>query len=101
MKTIWKFPILEPHEYNEIEMPEGADVLTVQMQGKTMCLWAIVDPEAPKVPRMFNVCGTGNSMLEHVQRRYIGTIQMHGGQYIFHIFEVLGDWRYLAGIKPA
>jgi hypothetical protein len=49
---------------------------------------------------MFQVCGTGTTMLENVERKYIGTVQLHGGLYVFHVFEVLGDWRYLAGIKP-
>ena len=96
MKTIWKFP-LESQEYSEIEMPHGAEVLAAQVQNKTICLWATVDPEAPKQPRMFQICGTGISMLEHVERNYIATVQI--GPYVFHIFEVLGDWRYLAGIK--
>ena len=99
MKAIWKFS-LDLQEYSEIEMPQGATVLTVQVQHGTIRLWAIVDTEAPKQPRMFQVCGTGASMLENVERSYIGTVQLQGGRYIFHIFEILGDWRYMAGIKP-
>jgi hypothetical protein len=95
MKTIWKFP-LKLREYNEVEMPKGAEVLTAQVQGETICVWAGVDPEAPTEPRMFQISGTGTTMHEHQERKYIGTVQR--GRYVFHVFEVLGDWRRLAGI---
>ena len=42
MKTIWKFPV-PVNDGNVLEMPEGAKILSVQVQGETPCLWALVD----------------------------------------------------------
>lgn len=77
-----------PTDNQEIEMPEGAEILTVQMQKTDLCLWAIVDPEAKKVKRKFNVFGTGHEI--DIKGTYIGTFQMHGGDLIFHVFEIIG-----------
>lgn len=41
MKTIWKFE-LKVGDKQTVEMPEGAEILTAQFQGDTLCLWALV-----------------------------------------------------------
>jgi hypothetical protein len=85
-KTIWKFPLKGPHDYNEIEMPKGAEILTAQVQNKTICLWAMVDPEAPKETRMIEIAGTGTTIIDpDGPRKYIATVQV--GPYVFHLFE--------------
>lgn len=85
-KTIWKFE-LRP-AITKIEMPEGAQVLTAQMQGNQLCLWALVDPGAKKETRTFEVFGTGHPINEG-NIMYITTFQMSGGAFIFHVFELL------------
>ena len=69
-----------------VEMPEGAKILTVQMQGQTLCLWALVDvePELPKQNREIEIIGTGNQIIE-APRRYIATTQC--GPWVWHVFE--------------
>lgn len=86
-KVIWKYPLAVTSE-NWIEMPWGAEVLTVQRQGEAVCLWAKVDPTADKKKRMFVVLPTGMEY-EEFPSRYIGTFQVHGGALIFHVFEAL------------
>jgi hypothetical protein len=83
MKTIWKWT-LKPQTV--IDMPDGAQVLTVQMQHGEPQLWALVDPVAPTVKRVFNIYGTGHSMGDRTGS-YIGTFQMDGGSLVFHVFE--------------
>lgn len=46
MKTIWKFPVPTTDQGAVLEMPKGAEVLTVQTQGAEPQLWAVVDPTA-------------------------------------------------------
>jgi hypothetical protein len=88
MKTIWKFPLAFIDEQN-LMMPTCAEILTAQMQGTYLCLWALVDPKAPKQRRVIEVLGTGNPVSE-ANRRYIATVQMVGG-LVWHIFEKLVD----------
>ena len=43
-KTIWKYK-LKIDILQEIIMPIGARILSVQMQSNTPCLWVLVDPK--------------------------------------------------------
>lgn len=58
MKTIWKFS-LQPTVEHTILMPVGAEILSVQTQRNTACIWALVDPTAEKEKRKFIIVGTG------------------------------------------
>ena len=85
MKEIWKFQI-GPGE-DSFEMPDGAVVIAVQTQRETPCMWAVVDPAAPKKLRTFRTVGTGHPFdLEGLE--YLGTFQLQGGALVFHTFEV-------------
>lgn len=85
-KTIWKFPIVVADSV-QISMPQGARVLSVQEQNRTPCIWALVDPEAPKQTRRFRILGTGHDFPEADAYEYHDTFQMHGGALVFHLFE--------------
>lgn len=85
-QTIWKFE-LPVEDEPSVRMPLGAEVLTVQTQAGKPCLWALVDPAAPKHDRRFRIVGTGHPFDDADAHRYIGTFQMHGGALVFHVFE--------------
>jgi hypothetical protein len=70
---------------DKIEMPEGAQILSVQVQQNIPVLWAMVDPEAPKRDYYFDILPTG-VVTNHKKLDYIGTIQTHGGSIILHVF---------------
>jgi len=88
--AVWKFQ----HEIEDqfsIEMPKGAEILSVQVQHGKPCLWALcnADKEAAKESRKFVYVGTGH---EHPARFYqglafVGTIQLANGGLVFHLFE--------------
>lgn len=82
-KTIWKYE-LEPS--TTLEMPVGAKILHVHEQNDVMCLWALVDTEAPLEVRTFSVYGTGHPMHNHPME-YIGTAHLSGGSLVLHVFE--------------
>jgi hypothetical protein len=88
MKSIWKFPI-EIKDRQNLLMPEGAEILTAQVQGQSPCLWALVNPNARKTVRTIAVNGTGHPIEDDAERHYIGTIQMGGGVFVWHVFEEL------------
>ena len=85
MKAIWKFP-LSVEDRQEIEMPAGAEILTAQLQGNTLYLWAVVDDQAPKEKRTIEVFGTGQLMSSET-RKYISTFQLYRLALVFHVFE--------------
>ena len=84
--TIWKFDIGESFD-SWMEMPKGAKILSVQIQKGRLCLWAIVNPDAERVPRHIVVVGTGHE-LGFCNGAFINTIQMAGGDLIWHIFDL-------------
>jgi len=94
MSVIYKYP-MEITDFQEIEMPEGAEILCVQtadlpyghdwVSGPT--LWAMVDPDKPLKPRRFYVFGTGKPMKYEHKLKYIGTTQQNNGALVWHIFE--------------
>ena len=85
MLSIWKFG-LPLSDRVEIEMPHGAQVLSVGVQRGNPCLWALVDAHRRQVHRTFYVHGTGHPVIDP-DALFIGTIQLHGGALIFHVFE--------------
>ncbi len=86
-KVIWKFD-LEAKPEQQIEMPIGAEILSMQMQGDQARLWALVEPEAKKETRTFEVIGTGQ-LIPDEDRIFIGTYQVFNGDLVFHVFEKL------------
>ena len=87
-QAVYKYP-LDISGYNEISMPIGAEILTVQIQDGKAFVWALVDinPYKNLEVRKIAVYGTGHTI--HTDVKYIGTIQMMDGKLVFHVFEEL------------
>lgn len=88
MKTIWKYTL--PVGDGEINMRQGAEILTVQTQGNIPYLWAIVDTEKTKGTRKFILRGTGH-IFTGEEGKYIGTFQLINLGLVFHVFEKKGE----------
>ncbi len=86
MTTIWKYA-LEVTDTVIIAMPEGATVLTVDVQHGVPAMWVMVDPDAPLEDRAFYVRGTGHAMGEAEGFAHVGTFQLAGGSFIGHVFD--------------
>lgn len=72
-----------------IMMPKDAHILTVQMQGETPRIWAIVDETTEFETRYFRIINTGDNIdFDLPSSRYIGTFQSSSGNYVGHMFEV-------------
>ncbi len=91
-KTIYKYS-LAVKDFQDVLLPIGAEILTVQVQGENACMWALVNPnETQKENRNIEIFGTGHPIGYGmgISRKYISTFQMHGGQLVFHAFEYTG-----------
>lgn len=84
MKSTWKYP-LSITDRQIVSMPQGAQILTVQVQHDTPCLWALVNSENPLQARGIQIFGTGHPASNAGE--YIGTFQVAGGSLVFHVFE--------------
>lgn len=81
-KQIWKYSL-----ENVIEMPKGAEILTIDIQNGQLFnaqMWVKVDTENEVEKRMFEVIGTGQNF-DDTNRKYIGTYQ--DGPFVWHVFE--------------
>ena len=84
---IWKYQ-LNVIDEQQLFLPADAKILTVQTQRGTPCLWALVNEEnTAKELRKIAIYGTGNPIPDD-PGEYIATFQMHGGDLVFHVFEV-------------
>lgn len=84
MNAIWKYPVYVDDLF-ELEMPVGAAILTIQLQDRHPCLWALVDTSAPVERRKLAVRGTGLAIEANL--RYIGTFQQP--PFVWHLHEVM------------
>lgn len=102
MKSIYKYVAMYPDfgtsskRFN-IEMPTGAQILSVAIQHGVPVLWAMVDTRVKTVEqRHFMVYGTGASVRTDEAYEHIGTVEMDmGGNNfareicIWHYFEIV------------
>jgi hypothetical protein len=70
-----------------IDLPRSAQLLTVQEQAGTVCLWAWVCPSEPIQSRKIRIVGTGHPIEGNL--KYITTFQQFGGSLVWHVFEDL------------
>jgi hypothetical protein len=89
MKTIWKFPLLVTDDFS-VAMPIGAKIISLDTQmidgHERPCVWALVDPEASERRVRFRVVGTGHPFPDAEGLEPLGSIQLAGGRYVFHVF---------------
>lgn len=85
MNAIWKYELL-PVLKQIVSMPAGAKIVHVATQFEKPCIWAFVDPYAPKVDRIFGVVMTGCSF-EAGKVRHVGTFMLQGGAIVGHVVE--------------
>lgn len=87
MKTIWKFS-LSHLERNEIKVPRGSKLLSVQVQCGRLFVWVLVgEKEASKCDyrtKVVSVYGTGFDVPDD-PGRFVGTIV--DGEFVWHVFE--------------
>lgn len=85
MKAIWKFNV-PIQDMFDLWLPDGAEIVTFQVQGEFAYIWAICDTsnESSKA-RHFRLYGTGHPH-EDIKGKHIGTIQMNR-EFVWHLFE--------------
>jgi len=86
IKKIYKYPLLVTDKQT-IQMPVGAEILTVQIQNNRPMIWVLFpDPYLATEKRTFRVIGAGHAIIDQ-QLKYIATFQLLGGELVFHVFE--------------
>lgn len=84
MKTIHKHPI-QTTDCQTIEIPFWCNLLTVQAQHGTPCIWAEVETTDTMSKLHIRTFGTGHEIPEDIGQ-YPGTYQLEGGSLVFHVY---------------
>lgn len=86
--VIWKYVMEFPSV--AFDMPEGAEVLSCQMQSGCVCIWALVNPEAKTEKRRFKTIETGERVyIPRKKLKFLNTVQNIGTKKVHHIFEII------------
>lgn len=88
MRTVYRYPIPLTDSFS-LDLPAGAEILSIQAQHGEPQLWALVNPSAPTETRVFRLAGTGEAIRESALR-FVATFQIHGGSRVCHVFEITG-----------
>lgn len=89
MLKVFKYP-LDILDEQKINLPKGAECLSIQEQHDQFCLWALVDPDEQMVERRAIYCiGTGNPVYDidlMKQTDFISTTLYRNGSLVWHWF---------------
>lgn len=85
MLTIHKFQVHADAFHHE--MPADARVLKVMGQYESIQMWVLLDPNAPKVRRRFQVFGTGFEIPPNIGP-YVDSFMELSGRLVWHLFEL-------------
>lgn len=82
---IWKYDIQILDRFL-VTMPEGAEVIHVDVQHGTPRMWVKCDPLKPDENRAFRIIGTGHEF-DDSELLFIKSFFTEGGLYVWHLFE--------------
>lgn len=88
MITIYKYQLNPSPGLQEIKMPRGARVLSVQEQANQIQVWAVVNTDHPEEGRYFRLHMTGDDASQSNALRLpnAATVQLDGGLFVLHVF---------------
>ncbi|MEI6823792.1 MAG: hypothetical protein WCL51_17825 [Bacteroidota bacterium] len=90
IKVIWKYE-LKIKDVQDIEIPSGSILLSIQSQENHPMLWALVDEtnKEKEIIRLRTIC-TGEEIMEEDfnPKDYLGTYQLNEGLFVGHVFQV-------------
>ena len=77
---------LQITDLQEIMLPLGYEILSIQVQKEVPCIWYKCDPEQTfEVPLLIAMYATGQELLVN-QMKYFTTYQLEGGNLVFHVY---------------
>ena len=85
---IYKYALATIDE-QEVMMPRGSKMLSVQMQYGSLQLWAEVEPTAEESPVTIFIVPTGGIDMPANAMEYIDTVQQLDGAIVWHIYKGL------------
>lgn len=90
MISIYKYPFPDDAscDHVNIVMPKGARILSVGIQARRICLWALVNTTEPTETRRFRIALTGDNAMGVINATFLGHVTV--GDYELHVFDLGG-----------
>jgi hypothetical protein len=85
MLRVYKYPLIVA-DLQHVALPIWSRPLTVQVQQGALCLWALVNPAGPTRGLAVRMVGTGHDFADALDWTYLATVQLHGGDLVYHVF---------------
>ena len=90
MKSVHKYSLIVTDEQT-LDLPRGAEILSVANQREHIVLYALVDTDVKAIDRhTIYVHGTGHGVYGD-GIAFIGTVAMSGGYLMFHVFRKIKE----------
>lgn len=93
IQKIYKYE-LKPNGSQNIVIPKGSEILTIQSQYGKACMWCLcpIVEDGDYDCRNIEIYATGEPIASDmgVTRDYLGTFQLENGRLVFHVFEYTG-----------
>jgi hypothetical protein len=89
-QVVWKYSLSFASKVQSIDIPIKYRLLcTKWLDGPTV--WALVDPNTKKTPKLFRVYATGEKLDDNYTHVYIGTCfqKTINMTYVWHVFQVI------------
>ena len=85
MKVIYKYE-LDFLNKQTIDIPSN-EILSVELQNRSIVVYALVDTDIEPIKYEFQIKGTGNKITFEVALfKFLGTVQIQENNLMFHIF---------------
>jgi len=84
MKTIYKYTL--DSQDCTLQLPKGAEILTVQLKNGSPSLWALVNPNTSELEER-HICIVGTGWEVEDTMKYITTYM--DGYFVWHTFELI------------
>ena len=90
MRTVYKYE-LPFTAAPKLDMPAGAQVLEIAVQGEHVWLWALVDrEETDMVNQEFLIIGTGWTVPDNLGVEFLKTLHLPSSE-VYHVFRVVPE----------
>lgn len=82
--TVFKY-LLQLTPVQVLELPAGANIVSVQLQRRQLSAWAEIDPEQPKIKRKIYILGTGH-ILPADAEKHLASVQPDD-IFVWHVYQ--------------
>lgn len=85
MKSIYQYPLYVVDE-QMVALTENAEPLSIEERDNRPVLFALCDPTMPVRHKKLWLLGTGHECQQPGERKFLGTVKLHGDALIYHAF---------------